>query len=172
MTYETARTEICSGDLVAWSVRKVRNLSDLPGMIVRIFTASEYKHVGIAWVIGGRVFVVEAVSPCVRIYPLSAQVPFYHVNMSVEWADSLESYLLSQVGVDYSLMDDIRAYFGKPAADNKGVQCAELCNDFYEAAGIHLGDAYTPSEVVEACLQQNRQITPTLRLVAQPLGKA
>ena len=165
MDYEAARSTIHSGDLIAWSVKKVNHLSDLPGMIVRIFTASEYKHVGIAWVIGDRVFVVEAVSPCVRIYPLSREGSFYHVNMSVEWNDQLETYLLDQVGIDYSLLDDFRAYFGKPAEDNKAVQCAELCNGFYKEAGIDLKDAYTPSEVVEGCLQQERIIPPTLRLI-------
>ena len=48
-----------------------------------MFTRSTYAHVGLAWVIGGRVFVLEAVKPRLRIYPLSKYANFYLLGLNV-----------------------------------------------------------------------------------------
>ena len=69
--YSEYRDQIKSGDLLAWSHRGFRSWHDFKVQAVRLFTQSEYSHVGIAWVVGGRVFVIEAVEPRVRIFPLS-----------------------------------------------------------------------------------------------------
>lgn len=152
MHYSTYRQEIQSGDLLAWTSTSKQWPMALAEKIIRLFTLSEYCHVGIAWVIGDRVFVIEAVNPKVRIYPVSNDLPCYHVPMFIPWTDALLSFLLEKVGSEYSVVQAIQAYFGKPRAD-KQWQCAELVNTFYQKAGVTLGDAWTPSEVVNAALE-------------------
>lgn len=151
MDYSTFRPQIQTGDLLAWSTHRAKGLHRLVNNLIRIFTMSEYCHVGIAWVIGDRVFVIEAVQPCVRIFPLSGETPFYHIDMGSKINDEQLNFLLSRVGEPYSLPQAIRAYFGKPKAD-KAWQCAELCATFYKKIGINLRDAWTPSTLVEAVL--------------------
>ena len=84
--YANIRQHIKSGDLLAWSHRAPwwASLRDCKIALVRLFTRSEYCHVGIAWVLGGRVFVIEAVKPEVRIYPLSKLAPFYWVQVPAQ----------------------------------------------------------------------------------------
>ena len=81
MIYKQARPMIRSGDVLAWSHRGIRSWHDLKIWLVRMFTRSEYSHVGTAWVVGNRVFVIEAVMPKVRIYPLSKLGDFYWLQM-------------------------------------------------------------------------------------------
>jgi hypothetical protein len=57
MKYEAAREKVKSGDLLAWSHRGWRSWYDIQIQLVRFFTQSEYSHVGIAWVVGGRVHI-------------------------------------------------------------------------------------------------------------------
>ena len=73
--------------------------------------------------------------------------------MNVDWNDDSLNFLLSKVGEEYSVLDAIRGYFGKPSDDNKW-QCVELADAFYRNYGIDVGDVYTPSTLVEAILSQ------------------
>lgn len=151
-TYGDFRDDIKSGDLLAWSYEKFKGMNDIIPFTVRLFTQSEFYHVGIAWVVGGRVFVIDAMPPKVRIYPLSKKVPFYHMPMNMEWQDKNEEFLLTKVGEDYSYFQAMRAIFGAPSEDNMW-QCAELANRFYRYSGIELGDGYTPSDVVREAMK-------------------
>ena len=152
MKYEAYRQNIKSGDLLAWSTKSMHSINDFALHMVRIFTESEYEHVGIAWVIGGRVFVVEAVVPAVRIYPLSRLVPFYSVQMHIEWQAEYEEWLLSNIGDKYSILKAIKSYWG-PIKEDDCWQCAELTIKFYKTLGIDLGVNYTPSAVVSEILK-------------------
>ena len=151
MLYELYRDNIETGDLLAWSNRKIRRWDDIFKQGIRLFTRSEFHHVGIAWVISGRLFVIEAVPPLVRIYPLSKETPFYHIKMDVPVNDKAEAFLLGTVGEPYSVWSAIRSYFSKPNEDHQW-QCAEYAREFYQSVGIHLGEAFTPSDIVEAAL--------------------
>ena len=66
MDYSEYHSNISSGDLIVFSATKIRSTYDLLSYIVRIFTMSEYNHVGIAWVIGDRNLIVEAQVPEVK----------------------------------------------------------------------------------------------------------
>jgi uncharacterized protein YycO len=160
MDYATFRSQIQSGDLLAWSTHRDKGWRRIINHLIRIFTMSEYCHVGIAWVINERVFVIEAVQPCVRIYPLSTETPFYHIAMNLQVKDNQLNYLLSRVGEPYSVWQALYAYFGKPKSD-KAWQCAELCNSFYRKVGIPLKGGWTPSALVEAILglSDNNRLT-------------
>lgn len=156
MDYKTYRPSIQSGDLLAWTTSKPSKAKTgwtvwMATKIIRIFTASEYCHVGIAWVVGDRVFVVEAVNPMVRVFPLSNELPCFHLPMKVTWSDELLSFLLERVGEKYSILEALRAYFSRPQQKGEW-ECGELVNRFYKKANIDLGEAWTPSEVVMAAL--------------------
>lgn len=156
MNYATFRPQIKSGDLLAWSTHQAKGFRRFVNNLIRVFTMSEFSHVGIAWVIGDRVFVIEAVSPTVRIFPLSKKVPFYHIDMGLNIDDDHVNYLLSRVGESYSILQAIQAYFGKPKED-KVWQCAELCTSFYRKSGLAIKNSWTPSALVEAILSFDEQ---------------
>lgn len=153
--YSDVENTIQSGDLLAWSTKGIKQPIDIICHIVRIFTKSEYDHVGIAWKIGGRLFVIDAVPPTVRIFPLEKKLPFYHIPMNVEWNPKAESLLLSKIGDKYSVWQAFLSYFKKPNEDNQW-QCAELVNDFYKSVGINLEDAFTPTAVVSKALEKTQ----------------
>jgi len=149
--------QIKSGDLLIWYDNYSTWYNNILLYIVRLFTRSEYGHVGVAWVICDRVFVIEATMPVIRIMPVTLDRPFYRIAMNIDWNKEYESFLIEKVGLDYSLLDAIRAYFGKTLADDDKWQCAELALAFYKLTGINLNNEYTPSELVKALLSKHHK---------------
>lgn len=158
MRYGPARAQIRSGDLIAWTHRAWASWYDLQVQAVRVFTRSEYCHVGIAWVVAGRVFVIEAVTPRVRIFPLSRLLPFWLVTTRAPWRPVAEEFALAQVGQPYSKWQAIKSYFGRPDADQLW-QCAELARAILLQDGIDLGEQVTPSAIVYSAQQRDEAIT-------------
>jgi hypothetical protein len=144
MKYEAAREKIKSGDLLAWSHRGWRSWYDIQIQLVRFFTQSEYSHVGIAWVVCGRVLVIEAVTPKVRIYPLSKLGDFYWVPYSEPWTVDDEEIALSYVGTEYSKLEALAAFFGA-SWEPTGMQCAKLVATLRSKGKFNV----TPSHIVE-----------------------
>lgn len=151
MNYAAAREHIRSGDLLAWSHERWGSWYDFKVQLVRMFTRSVYCHVGIAWEISGRVFVLEAVSAGVRIFPLSRLLPFYWVPLRAAWEPEVEAWALRQVGEPYSQWQAVLAGFAllKPGADSIW-QCAEYAAEVARRAGVELGADVTPQAVVLA----------------------
>ena len=147
MKYDDVRNQIRSGDLLAWSHRGWNSLYDIKIQLVRMFTQSEYSHVGTAWVVGGRVFVIEAVKPKVRIYPLSKLGSFYHIPMGAQWKLETEELAIKHVGEKYSEFDALVAFF-LPLGPQKVSECAALVLNIMRADGIDLGNRATPDAVV------------------------
>lgn len=137
-----------SGDILAFSHDEWASVSDLETQAVRFFTRSEFSHVGVAWVIGGRVFIIEAVVPKVRIYPLSKLLPFYWIPMRRELSDAAVEAALSIVGEDYSKIEAIRGYFGTNSEENHLWECAEEVKFVLRKNGITLPGRATPTQVV------------------------
>jgi hypothetical protein len=100
-------------------------------------------------VVGNRVFVIEAVMPLVRIFPLSALGDFYHLSMNAPWMPATEALALSRVGHKYSQLQAIQAPFSKPPVDSLW-ECAELAASIAKSDGIDLGEVFTPGAVVLA----------------------
>lgn len=147
----TNRTKIKSGDLLAWSTDKKSLLSKVFLELIRILTSSEYAHVAIAWWIDGRLFIVEATTPNVRLIPIADTDEFYHIPAEIEWSEKAENYLLDKIGLPYSFIDGVLAYLGKTLPESTHYQCAELANDFYRQMGLELGPTNnTPAKVVNA----------------------
>ena len=111
MKYLDFRENIVSGDLLAWSHHSWNSWYNFQVQMVRAFTQSEYSHVGIAWCTGGRVFVIEAVVPYVRIYPLSKCENFYYIRINKELSNKAEEFALSQIGEPYSKRMAIQSFF-------------------------------------------------------------
>ena len=158
MIYKQARPMIRSGDVLAWSHRGIKSWHDLKIWFVRMFTRSEYSHVGTAWVVGNRVFVIEAVMPKVRIYPLSKLGDFYWLQMGAYWRKATETLALSFVGDDYSQVQAMVSPFITPPKDDRW-ECAELVATVARQDSIDLGAVYTPSEVVLAAQKRGAPLT-------------
>lgn len=150
--YKDIRPTIRSGDLIAWSNRKFQSFHDLTMQCIRVVTRSEYVHIGTAWVINNRVFVIEATVPKVRIFPLSKLLPFFLVTTNASWKDETEEFALAQVGDLYSILQAMQSIINKPNLDNNW-QCAELAHAILNKDGIDLGDIYTPSQLVYKALE-------------------
>lgn len=149
--YANHRRAIRSGDLLAWSHRGWRSWYDWQIQIVRMATRSEYSHVGIAWVTGGRAFVLEAVAAGVRIMPLSGLLPCYWLPLDAPWTEGVETAALARVGERYSRWQAVAAWLRllAPGADRRW-QCAEYAWSVLAAAGIALGATLTPAALVAA----------------------
>ncbi len=155
MKYSDARPQIKSGDVLAWTDTSWEHLE---AQLVRMFTRSEYTHVGIAWVIGGRVFILEAVSPKIRIFPLSKEVPFFWIPMKDYWNDEVEEYALSLVGNKYSRLEAIRAFFKKVVVgQNDEWQCAEYVSSILKKGGV-VDVEPIPAEIVQKLQKMDCQV--------------
>jgi len=146
MKYTDARPLIESGDVIALGHTSWSTLSDLELQAVRFFTRSEFAHVGVAWVVGGRVMIIEAVVPRVRIFPLSSRLPFYWIPMRSPLTEESVEYALSLVGNKYSKLEAIRGFFGINRNDSSW-QCAELVRSILDLPG-----KATPTAVVRSCM--------------------
>lgn len=158
MQYENARPLVRAGDLIALSHTGWSSWQDLEVQTVRLVTESEYSHVGLVWEVAGRLFVIEAVEPLVRLVPLSnfAAKGFYWIPLGRPITDDELRYALAKVGVArYSKWQAILGYLRRLAI---GADDLEQCSEFVIAcrrlSGVDLGDAATPSAVV---LQAQRQ---------------
>jgi hypothetical protein len=154
MKYEAAREKIKSGDLLAWSHRGWRSWYDIKISLVRMFTASEHAHIGVAWVVGGRVLVLEAVTPKVRIYPLSNMSSFCWIPGFISWSDEIENTALSYVGHEYSQWEALNAFFKRSPHPSK-MQCAKYAAILSRITPNNI----TPSQLVQAALEQGGELT-------------
>lgn len=152
MKYSDIRSEIKSGDVLAWTHRSWKTFYDLQVQAVRFATQSEYCHVATAWVEGGRVWVIESVSPLVRIIPLSnvAGDGFYWLPMGDEMTTSELEFSLSKVGNgEYSKMLGVKAHLSEiDINDETSWQCAKFVIASKRKSNIDLGTKATPTAVV------------------------
>jgi hypothetical protein len=146
MKYSEIRNTLKTGDIVAISAKP--KLKYFAGWLVRLFTQSEYSHVGMIWIHQGRAFILEAVHPKVRIVPLSLVLPFYVVQMNITPNMEALDEAFSQVGVgEYSVVEAIKSYFGLNSV-NKEIQCVEYVKSILNKMGINITSKDTPAEFV------------------------
>jgi hypothetical protein len=157
MKYLEHRNEIKSGDVLAWTHNGIKSWKDFEIFLVRLGQRSEYTHVGIAWVIAGRVFILEAVSSGIRIFPLSREIPCFHLKTDIKWTEEVEEFALAKVGEKYSKWEALLGLFGKTTVDDKW-QCSEFVIEILKLAGNNLDCDATPSEVVNALLNQGKML--------------
>jgi hypothetical protein len=149
MKYSEIRDTLQSGDILAWTHRFKWTWYDFKCYMVRLFTVSEYSHVGVCIVQDGRVWVLEAVTPTVRLVPLSDEVPCF-VLKGKGLTEEQKFRGMALVGkAKYSQWEAILAYFGKNDLNNDRWECAELV-DYV----LDLNLEATPASLVDELLQQ------------------
>lgn len=150
MRYAEYRNNIRSGDILAWTHRGIKSLYDLKTAIVKTVTRSDYVHVGIAWTYHGRVFVLEATPPLVRVVPLSNLLPCYVLHMNRGFSPEAENKAFQHVGsTKYSTVDAILSLIGINLTE--GMQCVEYTKEVLSANRIHFDCRNIPSEfIIEA----------------------
>lgn len=140
--YETIRSEIRSGDIIAFEDR-----GTLFGWLIRTATRGKYAHVALAWVVEGQVLLLES-----RLFGgikchrrLSTCVEFDWVKTYTDWTPEVAERALSQLGRPYSLLNALRQGLRrKPSA--YGEDCS-----LYIANVLKLPrDQATPRGVVSA----------------------
>lgn len=146
--YIDIKSKIKTGDIIAFSTSKFKGLYSFFGFIVRLFTMSEYNHVGIAWVINGRCFLIEAQVPEVKITPLSKLGSFYHISLDKKVSQSDIDYLVDKVGEKYSILEAIKSYLKLNNPNDDQWICVEFIEYFLNRVNIKTNDLYTPSDVV------------------------
>ena len=147
MKYSDIRSSIRSGDLLAFSHGSWASWSGIKTNLVRIFTKSTYSHVGMAWVVGGRVFVLEAVKPLTRLYPLSQSGEFYLLPLNAPWGKETEEFALACIGTVYDDMAAILAFLNRLEPHNVR-QCSAYVIETLYRDDIDLGPRATPDAVV------------------------
>jgi hypothetical protein len=166
MLYSDLRDKIHAGDLIAFTHEGWGSISDIESQLVRIFTRSEYSHVGIAWPISGRVMILEAVVPEVRIFPLSKLLPFYHLptaGILGKWSAEAEEYALSRVGQKYSKIEAIKGLFGWNKDSNRRWQCAEYALSVLAVAGLGINCRATPTDLVREAMGLGAELNMVTR---------
>lgn len=161
-TYSEIRDEIRSGDIIILSHYKWASFYDLQVMAVRLFSASEYCHIGVAVVFGGRVWVAESVSPVVRLVPLSiyAKDGMYIIPTRTPMNDTELEYLLSKVGTGkYSKWQAMMAYLDRlELGADEHFECAEYAICARRLSGLELGPRAVPASVVKEALKQGLRL--------------
>lgn len=159
MEYASVRDNIKSGDLICLSHKGWGSIKDIESQIVRIVTESEFSHVCVVWEFLGRLFVIEAVVPLVRITPLSTMLEedkeVYWLPLSTPMTEAETEFAMGEVGVGaYSKWQAIEGELGTLdiGADRKW-QCSELTIAMRKLSGVDLGDKATPAAVVRKALQ-------------------
>lgn len=141
MNYTDARPLIQSGDVFAWRGRNFWS------RLIRSWTGSSWSHVGIAWVVGGRVLVLEArFHGGVRCVPLSKLLPCDWIT-GQGLTDEQLTRALDELGGGYSTIDAIRAGLGLDP-NQPGRQCSE-----YIKTVLGIDCDPTPGAVAETMLK-------------------
>ena len=145
MKYSDARPLIRSGDPIGYThkVPMWRSWHDFKVGFVRLWTRSRYSHVGVAWVVGERVFLLESVKSGVRNFPLSMTGAFDWVSRGI-WDEAALTRGLAESGGEYSEVEGMKAPFGVLDMSNKKWQCAKY---FCYVLGL-VGVTMTPDAVM------------------------
>ena len=156
MRYSEARDRIKTGDMLLWVDH---HGGDTRGVIerwiVRHGTASPYTHVGIAWVICGRLMVMELTLRGCAPRLLSLAGSFDWAPAPRELSENGLSFALSCFGVwIYSRWQAILGALKALAigVDQEG-QCAEFALAVWGKDGMAPGDTATPGACAEGALE-------------------
>lgn len=151
MRYSSTRDTIKTGDLLAWKSGSWKSWHDIQALGVRVGTASSFSHVGMAWADNGRVFVIEATTKGVRLFPLSRLVPFYLVRRPTELEVTALEWAFAHIGDEYEskLKMVWMALLGRDMPEDDRYQCAELYMTIMKKDGEFITCAQNPSALVE-----------------------
>lgn len=153
--YSEIRSSLKTGDLVSWKAGKINSFFTVILKLYQKIFNPKSVHVGIVFVIGGRIFVVEARPPQIRIYPLSRMEDFYLIRTNIPDHKNDINLLLTKVGVKYGLVDLIRGILFGKGKNNRFLYCSELASVYYETIELLNTSKYenawrSPDNLIEA----------------------
>jgi len=152
--YSDIKKEIQTGDLLAWETTSINGFFDFLLFLYQKIFKARFTHVGVAVRINGRVFMVDATPPMVRLFPVSMTRDFYLIKTNIKATEKHIDILLSRLGNRYSLLDMIRGILNFKKDDTKDY-CSDLVGDFYNQIG-YINDenaGRTPDTIVEAIIK-------------------
>ena len=130
--YSEYRDKIKDGDILFYSCD-----GSLTSKIVSKWTKSEYTHVGMAYTIGNRVFVIESYPGVgVRMVPMSLRIPHTVVSMGFVWNDNADVVAMNNMMKPYGWLDLVKAAFGWKIFSSKGFICTEYVVDIAKTLGF------------------------------------
>lgn len=154
--YSEIRDTIRTGDLISWKAGKINSVFALILKLYQKIFKTKSVHTAIALHIGGRVLVVEARPPVIRIYPLSKLDNFYLIRTNIPDEQNDLDILLQEIGVPYSALDVLKGllYLDR---DKTEIYCSELCDIYYKSINYLSEDYFdsgrTPDQLLEAVLE-------------------
>lgn len=146
-----SRDRIQTGDMLAWGEAYGESRFSLM-RVVRLFTISEYGHISVAWRRDDGLYHIEAVMPYIRAVKIPEDAGFYVLPMSHVLDKPVDmTFFDDKFGLGYSVLDAIRAYFGRVTRKDDKWQCAELAYEFYKYKGVDLRPkSLTPAHLVRS----------------------
>ena len=154
MQYTEVRDSIKTGDILLWQG------SSIYARIIRLWTGSSYTHVGMAWVVGGRILILQAdPGTGVEVAPVSGNLPMVWVSRPKELSSEALCTALDRLKEPYSMLNAIRAGFGlRPR--KRGYQCVQFITTVLKADGEYLDPpSLTPGDFVTCLLDKGYTLT-------------
>lgn len=147
--YEYRRSQIVSGDVLAWRGRGPFS------WLISFITRSPWTHVGVVWKYQERLFVLEA-TPLygVRMRALSDSLPFDWINTNAKWTKKVEMKAFAELGKPYSIGDAIRAGFGWNLKARARI-CSSYVTTILAEAGLisaNFDNSPTPNDIIQELL--------------------
>lgn len=141
-----------SGDILVWN-DSFKGQSRF-GALIRIFTASDFTHVGIALRGEDGLYCAEANIPKIQVVKVSPNNRLFYIPTPIHHDEVGQKFLDDTKGMKYSYIDAVRALFGIVNREDERYQCAEYVVDYFREYGVDLGNVYTPSRVVKAAMHK------------------
>lgn len=135
--YNKFRSNIIrNGDLLAW-----KNDGTVLGNLVSYITKGVYTHVGIAWTLHNRAYVLDAFwKGGVRLRALEDNLPVDIIHTKIKWNSEIEDSAMSKLGRSYNYLN--AALLGFDITPNYD---SEVCS-LYAASTLRKGGINIPRD--------------------------
>ena len=143
-----------SGDILVWN-DSFKGQSKY-GALIRLLTASDFTHVGIALSCDMGVFSAEANVPKVRTVRIQPNDRLYYIPTPIIHSNIGQEFIDKTKDLKYSYLDAVRSLFGIVNESDDRWQCAEYVLDYIKLYGYDLGKVYTPSRLVTSAMREFR----------------
>lgn len=146
MNYTEARDLIKDGDILFYA-----NDGTFLSRLVAWWTQSEITHVGMAYRLGQRVFVLEAYPGVgIRMVPLSLRVPVKIKQMGFTWTDLAEDVAMADMMKPYSKWEAVLAGLRfRTQSSNGAYICTEYVAKICSALGFEFDCGFVPANFYE-----------------------
>lgn len=155
---------IHSGDLLAW-----KNDGTVLGNIVSYVTKGIYTHVGLAWTLHNRAYVLDAFwKGGVRLRYLGDNCPVDIIHTKIKWTKELEDDALSKLGKSYNYIN--AAMLGFDVTPNYDSEvCSLYASSILRKAGIQIPKdkslTLTPQKLVDTVCELKKTDIKTVNIL-------